>query len=388
MFEKILNFFHGYISVKAVGGFGEKFVNLCAKRNIEIRQMRYIGKEMFFITKPKYYRKIKKVGEESGMQIEIFARVGLPFWLKRNRERCLLLIGILSAICFVMLMSTRIWTVKIVGNENVFDGEIMSELESLGVRVGTRKRNIDPIVVQESMLTDFDGRIIWASLNIEGMTARMEIREVKKAGEYADEKPCNIVADFDGVIKTMKVYAGTAVEEVKSAVRKGDLLISGIVEYYDGASNFVQARGEVTAEHTLKAKVEGGNETCRRYTRQKKTYRPRIFAITLFPKSTQKNKNGEMTKFEISAELNNVVLPFSIIRYTESEYDTVTADENLRYKYLTAKYLRELEDTLKNSYVLSVNTKYNSSGDCASFTAEIRCVDFLGKSVPINIKNE
>ena len=68
-------------------------------------------------------------------------------------------------------------------------------------------------------------------------------------------KYCNIVADRDGVIEEIVVEEGVAVVSVGDVVRKGDVLISGIIENDTGVA-FCSAKGSVRAQSAMTVSVE------------------------------------------------------------------------------------------------------------------------------------
>lgn len=387
MLLKILNFFIGYISVKASGGFGERFINLCSVRGIHIWEISYVGDDMFFFARAENYREIKKIAKSAGMDIRVHGRFGVHFFISRNRARVALTAGTVFILCFIAFMSTRVWSVCVTGNENVFDSEIISEFEKLGFKIGMRKKSIDIIEVQNKFLSDMGDKIIWVSLNLEGMCAEIQVRETKKAQDSTDGKPCNIVASFDGTIKSMKTFSGTPVESVKNGVKEGDLLISGIVEYYDGALDFVEARGEITAEHTVKIESDLNKATARKYVGLKEYGKASVFGMDISLGKRSKEES-ELTERKSSAVLNGVTLPFFMTNFTQSFYEPTEPDDSLRRKYLIAEYMNSLEAVTANSDVISVKSRLSGKGKNMKISGEIICVDFVGKSVPINIKKE
>ena len=54
------------------------------------------------------------------------------------------------------------------------------------------------------------------------------------------------MATADGIIKKMDIVSGNSVVKVGQAVKKGDLLVSGIIETVDG-TRFVKSKGTVLA---------------------------------------------------------------------------------------------------------------------------------------------
>lgn len=384
----ILNFLKGYISVRASGGFNERLINLCSSRGIPVWDISYVGDTMFFFTKPKYYRNLKLAAKDSGADISVHGRFGLPFFALKNRDRIALAVGMIFVLCFIVFMSTRIWSIRVTGNDKLFDSEITEKFEELGVKIGARKKDIDILSVQSKVLSEFDNKIIWVSLNLEGMCAEIQVRESVITEKMSDGKPCNIVAAFDGTIKTLKTYAGTQIESIKNGVKEGDLLISGVVEYYDGALDFVEARGEVTAEHTVNIKSDISSVSERKYTHSKEYMCLSAFTLTVpFGKSSDESES-EITASKQSAELNGVTLPFSLTRYVQSFYEPSENEDLIRRKYLVGKYIGAVADKTKNSDVISVKSRLSGKGKDLKLTGEIRCVDYVGKSVPISIKNE
>lgn len=387
MLLKIFNFFIGYISVRASGGFSERFINLCSVRGVPIWDISYVGGDMFFLTRAKSYRELKRISKSAGMDIRVHGRFGAPFFISRNRARLALAVGTACILCFIAFMSTRVWSVCVTGNESVFDSEIISEFEKLGFKVGMRKKSIDIIDVQNRFLSDMEDKIIWVSLNLEGMCAEIQVRETEKGGNTTDGKPCNIVAAFDGTIRSMKTFSGTPVESVKNGVKKGDLLISGIVEYYDGALDFVEAKGEITAEHTVDIESDLNMASVRKYTDCKCYNKASVFGVDLSFGRRSKSES-ELTNRKNYAVLNGVTLPFCMTKFTQSFYEPAEADDEFYREYLLAKYLTELQETTANSDVISVKSRLTGKGKAMKFHGEINCVDFVGKTAPINIKKE
>lgn len=388
MLTKAVEFFRGYISLRAKGGFSERLIALCMQRNIPVWQVRDIGGGVAFFTRPRYYRELKKLAAESGCEVKITGKFGFGFLISRHREKLALIVAVAAGICFLVYTSTHIWTVNVSGNDKIFAGEILSQLENLGVKAGTRKKDIDPVSLQKELIDAFDGRIIWASLNVEGMSAEIQVRETDLASVKTKGVPCNVVAAFDGTLKSMRVYSGTPVESVKSAVREGDLLISGIVEYYSGNIRFVEAMGEITAEHTVNLDSDIKNASYRRYVETSTLYSAEIFNCTVFKRFERKSENGEKTKCRQSLSLNGVTLPFSLTKITESSFEEEKPSENLCKMYLIKKFADALEEKTKNSDVISVECDFAGKGEKMKISSKIQCVDFLGKSVPININNE
>jgi similar to stage IV sporulation protein len=161
-----------------------------------------------------------------------------------------------------------VWDVRVVGNENVSDYRLIDALSASGFGVGDRWNRIDKNKVEVSLLSEFE-EISWISINRRGTVAYVEVIESKKPKQQAkwDDGYCNIVADGDGVIEEIVVEQGMAVVSVGDVVRKGDVLISGVIEN-DSGVYFCAAKGSVKAQlgTTISAYVPR-SEVKKRYKR-------------------------------------------------------------------------------------------------------------------------
>ena len=68
--------------------------------------------------------------------------------------------------------------------------------------------------------------------------------ETQNSDEIIDySTPCNIVSGAEGELLSLEAHTGSPAIKPGSAVTKGDLLISGVMEKTDGTPYFVHARG-------------------------------------------------------------------------------------------------------------------------------------------------
>ena len=99
--------------------------------------------------------------------------------------------------------------------------------------MGARKAKIDTSAVEKELVERFP-ELSWASVNMYGSKAEVEVREAEKSPEIEDTKtPSNLVAKKDGMVVLVKGYRGTNKVKEGDVVVKGDILISGIVENRD-----------------------------------------------------------------------------------------------------------------------------------------------------------
>lgn len=250
MIIKLLRLLLGYVEFQATDGFPERFLNLCNINGITLWNVENDGVKVKACTPVKAYKNIRKPAHKSGMKVRIVKKRGLPFFIKRNKARVGVLIGLFVSVVFLFLSSCVLWDVEVSGNSKIKSEELLESLSVYNVKVGSVKSKIDTKSVESQLLKDYP-ELSWASVNIFGMKAVLEIKENKEMPEIIDENiPMNIVAKKDGKIILVNGYSGTNAVKENDVVLKGDLLISGVKISQDGSERTVRAKGKVFAETT------------------------------------------------------------------------------------------------------------------------------------------
>ncbi|MBQ8372164.1 MAG: sporulation protein YqfD [Clostridia bacterium] len=180
--------------------------------------------------------------------------MGFPGFVRRNRYRVGTLLGILAVLFMYFFLGTRVWDVRIVGSVDLPEHEIRRTLEEAGLYVGVGWSDTDKSEIQNKVLESLD-EVGWISINRVGGVAYVEL--LPAVGDMDEEPPsayANIVATSDCVITSITVKQGKAVVSVGDTVRKGDLLISGIVEGEKGVT-LCRAEGVVEGECAVELSV-------------------------------------------------------------------------------------------------------------------------------------
>lgn len=388
MLLNILRYFRGCVSVKVYGGFLENFINQCTEKNIKMWDIRYIDGSMYFFTQEKYLPNLEDIAEQSGLLLLVNSEFGLPYVIKAHKNRVALFVGTVIALAFVGLMNTRIWVIDVSGNKNIFKSEVMQVINELGVNIGTRKSKINAIEVQNKFLEIMKDEVLWVSLNVEGMCAEVQIREIEKFEDDAIGVPCNYVADFSGVITTYRVYSGTPVASRGDYVRKGDMLINSVIEYYDQGLNFVESRGKIIARRDKHVNTDKKIYTqVRKYIGTKKRYSLKLFSFEIpltFIKT--EDKPAEITAENNLMHVNEKTLPFGVVKYIYSFYEEA-GESDVNKSYVMEKYISDVEFQTRNSNVISVETKLRNTTGVYELQGKIDCLDYMGEKVPLNFEN-
>ncbi|MBQ6936079.1 MAG: sporulation protein YqfD [Clostridia bacterium] len=248
MIINLLRLILGFVEFEAKGGFPERFLNLCTVNGITLWQVQNDGVKVKACTSIKAYKNIKKSARNSGMKVKIIRKRGFPFFVKNNRARVGVLVGISLVVLFLAMSSCMLWNIEVSGNTRIKSEVLMESLNNNGVRIGVLKSKIDTIAVQNELLDEYKD-LSWVSINIFGTKAVLEVKENSEKPEMEDDKtPMNIVAGKDGQIVLVEGHKGTNIVKEGDVVVRGDLLISGVTLNSDGSEKTTHASGKVFAK--------------------------------------------------------------------------------------------------------------------------------------------
>lgn len=201
---------------------------------------------------------------------------------------------------------------KFLGNEKISAEEIISLLEENDVKIGTLKGKIDKEKLINKIRLERND-ISWIGMDIVGTNLKVSISEADLAPSVDDPNQiCNIVADREGEIAEIIVQNGTAKVEVGDQVKKGDLLVEGIMEGKYTGIREVPAKAEIYA----------------------KIYREKEEKVSLLQENVIKTGNEEK---KIEIKFNNFKINFHKGLSKFEKYDTIM--EKKKVKLLSNYYL-------------------------------------------------
>ncbi len=240
----LYRFFCGVLTVEFFGIYPEKLLNLCAKNGISIWSARFVKRKIRCNITVKDFLKLPKILRKSGIRVHIVEKRGFPFFMKKYKKRMGFFTGLVLCLAFLQVMSGRVWVIEVVGTQKTKEEEIIKICEELGIKTGIAKNKVDSKNNAQELLLKND-KLAWASLNIEGSCLTVNVTEVTEKGED-NSVPTNLKAAADGIITHIDVTSGNCVVRVGEVVKKGDLLVSGIIENA-GGTRFVHSIGQIIA---------------------------------------------------------------------------------------------------------------------------------------------
>jgi len=279
---RLWNYIRGYIVILVDGVFIEKFINICARRQIllwDINKQNATSTNMSISIKG--FKMLRAIVRKSGCKARIVRKIGLPFLIHKYKYRKLFYLGMIVFCIILYSMTMFIWKIEISGNKQINSQDVLIQLRSLGVDVGKLKYKINANDIANEMMIK-SNQFSWVGVTIKGTKLKIQVAERGGIPQLvAKNVPCDIVAKKDGIVESIITKAGTAMVKSGDAVTKGQVLISSKVEVYNSEPNLVHAIGSVEA----RTKYEGSNVIETSVVNREKTgHKVRKIYVVLFGK--------------------------------------------------------------------------------------------------------
>ena len=388
LFVKFVRILFGYVRVRVSGEHPERFLNLCANNGIAVWNVKRRDEILLCSVFARDYKRIRRLRKRSRVRLRIRYRRGIPFVIHRYRYRKGIIVGALIFALFLGLMPKLVWSVEVCGNERVSTAEILSVANQIGIKNGAKISSLDT----ENMRLDFlikMPELSWSAINIEGSRVTIDVRERLSPELVEDKSPCNLVATADGIITKVYVKKGSAAVKVGDAVRKGDVVALGTVEYGDLSTVLCHAMGEVYAQTDRKITVTvpltetkliptGKNETRRVF---------QLFGVYLPLYLGSVKYDYTATASEKTLQSGEVVLPVSIIEAEFREVKKTTVKLSLDDAKKRAKTeLKLLEaEQLKGAKIKKKSITFTETEDAIIITADYVCEENIATEKPLSI---
>lgn len=217
----------GIITVRIRGKNLERLINLALSRGIYIFNIKRTEDYINLQIRNSGFQALQNLAGEHAYEIEVVKKQGLPFYKKVVQRRLGFIAGVLLFIIALYGMSSFIWFVDVTGNKKVSTNAILLSASRHGIGPGEAKRGFDRLEVEEAMLRDIQ-ELTYVRIDIDGVRANIQVVE-KILPEQEVTGPCHIVAGRNGVVDQVLVLDGQAQVKDGDVVKRGDILISGVV---------------------------------------------------------------------------------------------------------------------------------------------------------------
>ena len=373
MLITLLRYILGYVRFSVSGDFPERLFNQLAANGVSVWDMRREGKCMTACVKVRDYKKMRRYKGRNKVRIRATERCGLPFFMHRYRLRVGFAAGVIVYAAALVFLSGHIWNVKVVGLDRISEPEILNALSELGLHEGVSISSVDPEMLRTRLALKVDG-IAWASVNIEGARATVNISE-SISTKKADRSPCDLVASTDGVITAIEVTNGNILVKVGQTVAAGDVLVSGIFGCHSRTHDYkkIYASTEHTISRSAPLEREVTVGTGRVKTRRVLSFFGIDIPLYLGSLDGEYVASKNVKRFES----NGMYIPVMLTETTfcEVEKKTVTVDTETARQMALEMLAAEEGEQLKNAEILSREVSFTETDGGVTAVAKYSCTE-------------
>lgn len=244
-----MKWLRGYVICISHRGSWERFMNMCRHHRINLWKIQR-EEEVCFSLSARDFKKIQPMVRKTGICPHIKQKKGLPFFLWQMKTNWTFYSGFLLFLVLLSVLSSFVWEIQFRGQCTYTKETLLKTVNSMQIHRGMKRSRLvcDDI---EKNIREVYPDISWVSAEEKGSLLVISIKEAEK--EIEREKggrPCHLVADYDGVVKKISVNRGIALVKPGQRVKKGQVLISGVLPITGDDDTVVEkvpvvAKGEV-----------------------------------------------------------------------------------------------------------------------------------------------
>lgn len=337
--------------------------------NIKIYDSIYKDKYIYLKVTYKDYNLIKKY--LVSYKFSIHKLNGIEKVKKIIKEEKIFIISIIIGFITFLILSNMVFKIEIIHENKDLRDLIKEELDNYNIKVLHFKKSYKKLnKIRNEILDKYPDKLDWMEFVTNGLVLSVKLEERIITNTKKDNKICNIIASKSGVISDIYVESGEIKVQINDYVKKGDILIQGIINYNNEEKRYTCAKGNIyiTNWYTVNVTYPIKQET------KVKTNKKRI-NITYETNDIKHNifKN-RLNKYE--SNYKKILDIFGFKLYIETQYEVtkkqiIYTDEELLQKCLE-KAVSSLEkklskkDSIIDKKVLK-KTKNNSTMDIEVF---------------------
>lgn len=248
MLTWLINFTKGILSITIKGVYLDRLLNICLKNNITLWDISRVNDyEITSNIHISSFKKLCKLGSNTKCKVHITSKKGVPFIVKRFSLRPALFIGVFLFIISLYFTNSFIWSISISGNESVSNAEILENLDSLNVKIGSKSSKIDEYSVKNDMLLSVP-KLSFIAINVYGNELSVQVKERTIAPDiFNPSEPINIISDKNALIEEINVKSGIAVKQPGETVLAGEMIVSSIIPFETEGARYEHALADITA---------------------------------------------------------------------------------------------------------------------------------------------
>lgn len=220
----------GYVTVAIRGEGLEALLNQAVRQQFAIWDIRRTGpgqaSACLYI---RDFFRLRPLLRETGCRVHVTGRHGFPFFLARMEKRKFFVAGFLAFFLAVYALSSMVWQIRVEGNDSIPTYEIMQAASNQGIKLYQWKFRLKPMdELSRDLHKELPG-VSWVGVEKQGTRIVIKVVEAAQPEKRELLGPRHLVASKSAMITQVQSTKGKPVVEPNRYVRKGDVLVSGII---------------------------------------------------------------------------------------------------------------------------------------------------------------
>ncbi|MDD6879501.1 MAG: sporulation protein YqfD [bacterium] len=247
--------FNSYYELKIIGKDVRRFIKKIYNYGIYIENIEIRDKCAYIKVSKKDYENIKRI--KTVYEIKIIKLYGLIKIIDIVKRHLIFIIVFCIGYFYLLLLSNIIFDVEVVHSKREIRGLLYNELNTYGIKkFNLVKSYKEKEKIVEKILNNNKENIEWLEINRIGSTyeIRVEERIIKNKSEELPKR--NLIAKKSGIITKIEASHGEIKKKIGDYVKKGDVIVSGLITKNDKIKNTISAKGLVYAEVWYKTTID------------------------------------------------------------------------------------------------------------------------------------
>ncbi len=387
-------YLNGYLQIRIWGKSPERFLNLCAAKNILLWDICNYHEYYDMYISISGFKKMRDIVRKTKTKVVIQKRIGLPFLMKKILTRKLFLTCLTITFFFWISSTYFIWDISVYGNGKLTMDTFQSFLKQEDVYIGMPKKDLKIKELEKNIREYFD-MITWTSVKIDGTNLQIYVRENDNLITMHESGIFDLYAEKDGVVVDMIVRSGVPNVKIGDVITAGELLVSGKIPIYNDDAT-IHKYQYTYADADIWVERDRMIYDILPYTYVKKIYTGRektTYTFQIGGKDFDFLKEPSFCYCDCVTESKNMILwkeigiPVSITTKTYLEYQNTEMEMKLdeAKQILYRQYDLYCEKVKEEGTVILDEKLYMNNGeDVWVLQGMIRVCEKIGIKIPIN----
>lgn len=230
MTNKVGNWVRGMIRVQLIGGDSALFINEALKQELNVSDISWTStNQLQFTINVDEFIKMRKILKPLGAKIRIVNKKGFPFVLRLFVKRIWFTSGLALFFIIIGVLSTFVWSVEVEGNKTIPTKTVLQVAKENGLfPLQSTFKLPDKDKLAKQLVNNIEG-VNWIGIEHTGTKVVIKIVEMTLPEEKEPKSFRHLVASHDAVITYMVADIGKPLVREHTQVKKGDILISGVI---------------------------------------------------------------------------------------------------------------------------------------------------------------